>query len=54
VPKNYDGRALPSPAVDYNYEITQYRFAEPGLHQIYWQIGNLRSNTLSLEVVRDE
>jgi hypothetical protein len=54
VPKNYDGRALPSPAVDYNFEITQYRFSRPGHHQIYWQIGNLRSNTLLLEVVPDE
>jgi hypothetical protein len=54
VPSDYDGRALPSPAVDYNYDITRYRFAEPGRHQICWQIGDLRSNALKLEVIRDK
>ncbi len=51
-PGVYDGRALPSPAVDYNYEITRYSFSEPGQHRIEWRIGGLRSNTLELEVVR--
>ena len=47
----YDGRTLDSPAVDYNYEITRYTFAEPGQHTIYWQMGELRSNTLEIDVV---
>lgn len=47
----YDGLVLDSPNVDYNYEITAYRFSEPGRHRIHWQIGGLRSNTLELEIV---
>ncbi len=49
-PPNYNGRALPSPAVDYNYELTIYSFSEPGRHQIDWRVGGLRSNTLRFEV----
>ena len=47
----YDGAVLKSPGVDYNYDITSYRFDTPGRHQIYWQMGELRSNTLELDVV---
>lgn len=47
----YDGRVLKSPGVDYNYDITAYTFDAPGRHKIYWQIGELRSNTLELNVV---
>jgi hypothetical protein len=47
----YDGRVLDSPGVDYNYDITHYSFSEPGRHKIYWQMGELRSNTLEIEVV---
>lgn len=47
----YDGRVLPSPGVDYNYDITTYSFEEPGRHTICWQMGELCSNTLELEVV---
>ena len=47
----YDGLVLESPNVDYNYDITSYKFSQPGAHRIYWQIGELRSNTLNLEVV---
>jgi hypothetical protein len=39
--------------VDYNYEITRYRFSEPGRHTIYWQIGELRSTTLEIDVVAE-
>jgi hypothetical protein len=46
----YDGRVLPSPGVDYNYDITTYSFEEPGRHTVYWQMGDLRSNTLELEI----
>ena len=51
LPSNYNGRAIRSPAVDYNYEITVYRFSEPGRHQIEWRAGGLRSNAVSFEVV---
>lgn len=47
----YDGRVLKSPGVDYNYDITTYTFDTPGRHRIQWQMGELRSNTLELEVV---
>ena len=46
----YDGRVLKSPGVDYNFDITTYTFDAPGRHIIYWQIGELRSNTLELKV----
>lgn len=46
----YDGAVLKSPAVDYNYDITSYRFSEPGTYVIGWQLGPLRSNSLSLQV----
>ena len=54
VPSFYDGRAVPSPAVDYNYEVTVYSFSEPRRHRIDWRAGPLRSNTLKFEVVRNE
>ncbi len=47
----YDGRVLNSPGVDYNYDITTYIFDTPGNHEIYWKIGELRSNTLKLKIV---
>jgi len=49
--QDYDGVVLESPNVDYNYDITSYRIFEPGRHRIYWQMGELRSNTLELEIV---
>jgi hypothetical protein len=48
---DYDGLVLESPNVDYNYDVTSYRFFEPGRHRIHWQMGTLRSNTLELEVM---
>jgi hypothetical protein len=50
VPTEYSGVTLPSPAVDYNFDITSYRFEEPGLCIIQWRLGYLRSNVLSIEV----
>lgn len=50
-PATYNGPTLPSPAVDYNYDITSYRFNRLGVHTIQWRIGNLRSNELAIEVV---
>jgi hypothetical protein len=47
---NYDGATLPSPAIDYNYEITSYRFTTSGTHTVEWQLGGLRSNTITLQV----
>ena len=46
----YDGRVLDSPGVDYNYDISQYRFSQPGKHKIYWQMGEVRSNTLEIVI----
>ena len=47
---DYDGRVLPAPGVDYNYDITEYKLAA-GRHVIEWQLGDLRSNELVIEVV---
>jgi hypothetical protein len=52
VPAFYDGLTLPSPAVDYNYDITSYSFSEQGTHQIYWKLDSLRSNLLTVEISR--
>lgn len=48
-PRNYNGRVVPSPAVDYNYEITCYGVSAPGRHRLWWHQGSLRSNTLEFE-----
>jgi hypothetical protein len=52
VPSMYDGAVLPSPAVDYNYEITSYSFSKPGTHCFQWRLGPLESNVLTLEVTK--
>jgi hypothetical protein len=48
-PGDYDGRVQPAPAVDYNYDITEYRLAV-GRHTIEWQLGALCSNQLIIDV----
>ncbi|MES9991924.1 MAG: hypothetical protein ABW098_08225 [Candidatus Thiodiazotropha sp.] len=50
VPNTYDGAVLPSPAVDYNYEVTTYVFDEPGTHRIFWQLSALRSNVIQIQI----
>jgi hypothetical protein len=49
-PSPYNGPVLSSPAVDYNYDITAYRFDRIGNHQIQWRIGAVQSNVLTLEI----
>lgn len=44
---DYDGLTLPSPGVDFNYEITSYGLT-PGEHEISWRLGAFRSNTLKV------
>jgi hypothetical protein len=46
----YDGRTLPSPAIDDNYDITSYRFTTPGVHTIEWKPSGLQSNVITLQV----
>jgi len=46
----YDGVVLPSPAIDYNYDVTSYRFDAPGTHQIEWRMGKLASNVITVHV----
>jgi hypothetical protein len=48
--EDYDGRVQPAPAVDYNYDITEYKLPV-GRHVIEWQLGPLRSNQLAIDVV---
>lgn len=50
LPDVYDGPVLPSPAVDYNWEITSYRFSAPGVRTIQWKLGKFESNALSIDV----
>ncbi|MBM7774264.1 hypothetical protein JOD54_004468 [Actinokineospora baliensis] len=50
VPPLYDGRVIPSPAFDTNYEITTYTFTTPGPHTIQWRLGALTSNLLTLTI----
>jgi hypothetical protein len=47
---SYDGVVLPSPAIDFNYDVTSYRFATAGTHVIEWRLGGRRSNTITLAV----
>ena len=51
-PDCYNGRVLQSPALDYNYDITFYKFDRPGKHELQWVLGPLRSNILEVEVVK--
>jgi hypothetical protein len=46
----YDGATLPSPEIDYNYDITHYQFDLPGTHVIQWQLGTLTSNPIVVRV----
>jgi hypothetical protein len=49
-PQPYDGRVLPSPGVDFNYEVTTYRFTTAGPHRIQWRADGRESNVIELEV----
>jgi hypothetical protein len=53
-PADYDGLTLPSPDIDTNFEVTVYSFDEPGRHEIVWDLGKLRSNTLTIDVLEPE
>jgi hypothetical protein len=56
----YRGVVVDRPIADFNYEITTYTFAEPGLHTIQWKGGGasvqgslgLESNIVKLEVTK--
>ncbi len=48
-PGLYDGRVLPGPGVDGNFEVTSYTFSEPGRHEVTWEVAGLRSNALVLD-----
>jgi hypothetical protein len=48
-PGLYDGRVLPGPGIDCNFETTSYSFSSPGRHEVTWEIAGLRSNSLTLE-----
>ena len=50
VPSSYDGRVLDGPGIDVNWELTVYRFDEPGEHTIVWHPGEFRSNTLRVDI----
>lgn len=46
IPSSYDGRVLPGPGIDTNYDVTEYRFTAPGRHSVQWRLGPHVSNTL--------
>ena len=46
----YDGVVLPSPAIDFNYDVTSYRFDAPGTHAIQWRLGKIASNLITVRV----
>jgi hypothetical protein len=50
LPDSYDGRTLKGPGVDFNWEITTYRFPDAGHHHVVWRPGGLSSNRLTLEI----
>ena len=49
-PASYDGRVLPGPGVDTNYEVMEYAFTSPGEHTVQWRLGASGSNTLRFTV----
>ena len=49
-PASYDGRVLPGPGVDTNYEVIEYAFTSPGEHTVQWRLGEKGSNTLRFTV----
>jgi hypothetical protein len=50
LPPSYDGEIAPSPGIDDNFEITEYRFDQPGIYRIQWCPGRYRSNVLEITV----
>lgn len=51
-PSDYDGRVVPGPGVDFNFEITRYELSTPETLRIEWRVGPLASNTLSVDVAQ--
>lgn len=49
---SYDGEILPSPGYDYNFEITEYHFNQPGTYRIQWKPGKYHSNILTITVTQ--
>ncbi len=49
-PSAYDGRVTEGPGVDFNYEVTQYRFDAAGRHALQWRPAPFASNVLHIEV----
>lgn len=49
--EDYDGEVLASPEIDYNYEVTTYRFSDPGPHVIEWRPKGRCSNALRVEIL---
>jgi hypothetical protein len=49
-----------SPGIDFNYDVSTYKFVSPGVHTIQWKGGghssqgnlNLESNVLRIEITR--
>ncbi|WP_287929056.1 hypothetical protein [Arthrobacter sp.] len=50
IPPSYDGRVVPGPGLDFNFDITEYSFGTPGRHAVQWRPGSWESNTLWFDV----
>ncbi len=50
LPMIYNGLTLDSPGMDYNFEITQYRFKTAGTYEIQWRPGECSSNVITVMV----
>ena len=50
--RSYDGPSMQGPGVAANYEVTSYKFSEPGRHMIQWRVEKGGSNILEIEVVK--
>ncbi len=50
LPLVYSGKTLAAPNVDYNFEITEYRFEKKGVYTIQWRPGKYQSNTLTITI----
>lgn len=50
LPLVYSGKTLGSPGIDYNFQVTEYRFQKAGKYYVQWRPGRFRSNILVITV----
>lgn len=50
IPGFYDGIVAKSPIIDFNFDITTYKFSEKGIYKIQWKLDPYYSNILELYI----